>query len=90
MDVIFDSIVHKMTPYQIKDKYDMKYNTVRWIVNKYKLNARVNIKKKVCGFVKNNSSKIDAEFNESGASCSMSTDGTACSNVNQIEAEEQI
>lgn len=52
MDVIYDSIVHKMTPYEITDKYNMKYNTVRWIVNKYKSNSRVNIKRKMCGYKK--------------------------------------
>ena len=41
-----------MTPLEIRVKYEMKYNTVRWIVNKYKLNSRVNIKKKKCGYSK--------------------------------------
>ena len=52
VDVIYDSIIHQMTPLEIRVKYEMKYNTVRWIVNKYKLNSRVNIKKKECGYSK--------------------------------------
>ena len=54
VDVIYDSIVHGMTPLQITHKYDMKYNTVRCIVNNFKKNSRVNIKKKIRGYSKKN------------------------------------
>ena len=45
----------------------MKYNTVRWIVNKYKQNSRVNIKKKISGYSKrgkvgaNNDDDVDID-----------------------------
>lgn len=44
VDVIYDSIVHGMTPHDIADKYKVNYNTVRFIVNNFKMHNRVNPK----------------------------------------------
>lgn len=41
-----------MTPYEITHKHSMKYNTVRSIVNSFKTNHRINIKKKLSGYTK--------------------------------------
>ena len=46
VDVIYDHLVHGMTYFQITQKYAMKYNTVRMIINNYKTTSRVNVKKK--------------------------------------------
>ena len=50
MDVIYDSVVHALKPFDITHKYQMKYNTVRSIINGFKSKSRVNIKKKVSGY----------------------------------------
>ena len=51
VDVIYDNIVHLMTPFEITNKYQMKYNTVRSIINNFKTNNRVNVKRKISGYV---------------------------------------
>ena len=50
VDVIYDSVVHEMTLFQITHKYQMKYNTVRSIVNSFKGGSRVNVKRKIQGY----------------------------------------
>ena len=57
--IIYDNIEHQMTPLEIKDKYQMKYNTVRWIINKFKQNSRVNIKQKISGYSKRQKIQVD-------------------------------
>lgn len=52
VDVIYESIMYGMMPLDIAKKYQMKYNTVRSIVNNFKTNNRVNIKMKKCGYTK--------------------------------------
>jgi hypothetical protein len=41
-----------MSPFDITKKYQMKYNTIRSIVNNFKTSHRINIKKKVSGYSK--------------------------------------
>ena len=44
VDVLYDFLVHNLTPYELTTKYSIKYNTVRDIVNNYKKYNRVNVK----------------------------------------------
>ena len=52
VDVIYDSLVHGMAPHDIADKHTLNYNTVRFIINNFKMHNRVNPKKKKSGYVK--------------------------------------
>ena len=63
VDVIYESFTHGMAPLDITKKYHMKYNTVRCIVNNFKTNHRVNIKKKISGYSKKKKSVSDASNN---------------------------
>ena len=52
VDVIYDQQVHGLSLHEIADKHAVNYNTVRFIVNNYKMHHRINLKKKKSGYFK--------------------------------------
>ena len=52
VDVIYDNFTHDLQPLQISRKRNMKYNTVRSLLENFYQNGRINVKKKQSGYKK--------------------------------------
>ena len=52
IDVIYDNFIHDKQPIDISNIRDLKYNTIRSILQNFYQNGRINVKKKISGYVK--------------------------------------
>lgn len=50
--MIYDNFVHDRQPMDISKEKDLKYNTVRSILQNFYQNGRINVKKKMSGYTK--------------------------------------
>lgn len=53
INVVYDNFTHNLQPLQISQKRNLKYNTVRSLLENFYQHGRVNIKKKMCGYKRN-------------------------------------
>lgn len=52
IDVIYDNFVHDQQPMDISHQRQLKYNTIRCILKNFYQHGRVNVKKKMSGYLK--------------------------------------